>query len=72
MRHAQQIFARYRKGLSLFMHRLCERYGLNARVYRDEEHDPVREGVAESGAAVRQAQLLLPLEATGSGVRAND
>ena len=64
--------ARYRKGLSLFMHRLCERYGLNARVYRDEEHDPVREGVAESGAAVREAQLLLPLETTGSGVRAND
>ncbi len=53
---------RYRRGLSQFMHRLCDHYGLSTRVYRDEDDeaaDAAVESMTGDGAAAEQ--MLLPL-----------
>ena len=44
------------------LHRLCDRYGLNTRVYRDED-DEVADAAVESmtGGGAAAEQILLPL-----------
>ena len=44
------------------MHRLCDRYGLNARVYRDEDDEVADAGVESmTGGGAAAEQILLPL-----------